>query len=81
MHMILRYPSGRLVDGILLAIGPGRMRFVVKRRNETLELCFKDGQWMAENGEHIELEALLADDKTNPAELPGMGYRTSTATH
>ena len=81
MHMILRYPSGRLVDGILLAAGPGRLRFVVKRRNETMELTLKEGHWTAENGDHMELEALLTDDQTVAGFCSGMGYRTSTATH
>ena len=81
MHMILRYPSGRLVDGILLAVGPELLRFVVKRRNETMELQLKEGHWTAENGDRVELECMLTHATGSAGFSYASGFRTSAATH
>ena len=69
MHLILRYPSGRLLDGILLAATADRLRIVVKRLNETIELHLVQGKWASERGERIEIEGWLADDSQRASEL------------
>ena len=83
MHMILRYPSGRRVDGILLAAGADRLRIVVRRLNETIELCLTEDQWISERGDRIEIEGWLADGNAGIVDfLPyPAGQRVSTATH
>jgi hypothetical protein len=58
------------------------MRVVVRRLNETVELCYTGGQWVSENGERIEVECLIADGKAGTEDFCSrIGYRTSTATH
>jgi hypothetical protein len=81
MHLILRYPSGRLVDGLLLAVGSDRMRIVVRRFNETMELRLAEDHWVSERGERIEVEGWLTDtDQPVFESLSRPGWRTSTAT-
>jgi hypothetical protein len=80
--MILRYPSGRRGDGILLAAGRDRLRIVVRRLNETIELCLTGGQWTSEQGDHIEVEGWLADGNTGMAGFSSrICQRIPTATH
>jgi hypothetical protein len=83
MHMILRYPTGRRVDGILLAVGTDRMRIVVRRLNETIELHLTEGQWTSENGELIEVEGCLTASNAGVVDFSSVpvGQRISTATH
>jgi hypothetical protein len=59
MHMTLNFATGRRVDGLLLAASRGRMRLAVRNRNETIELNFQAGQWRAEDGSMVEIEALI----------------------
>jgi hypothetical protein len=81
--MILRYPSGRRVDGILLAAGVDRLRIVVRRLNETIELRLTEGQWTSEEGDRIEVEGWLTDGSAAMVDFASfpIGQRISTATH
>ena len=82
MHLILRYPSGRLVDGILLATGSDRLRITVRRLNETIELRLEQGQWISEQGERIEVEGWISDGNLGMHEFCSrIGQRVSTATN
>jgi len=83
MHMILRYPSGRRVDGILLAASADRMRIVVRRLNETIELRLTEGQWISEHGKRLEVEGWLSDGNVGMLDFScfPIGQRISTATH
>jgi hypothetical protein len=82
MHLILRYPSGRLVDGILLAAGPDRLRVVVRRLNETMELVLTEGQWTTDRGDRVEVEGWLSDGSSGIERLSTRVFqRVSTATH
>ena len=82
MLMIVRYPSGRRVEGILLAASSDRMRIVVARLNETLELRLEQGQWTSEDGDPIEIDGCLTDGSTTAAGFCSrMVTRTSTATN
>ena len=83
MHMILRYPSGRRVDGILLAAGADRLRIVVRRLNETIELRLTEGRWVTEHGDRIEVDGWLTDGNAVMFDFSSfpIGQRISTATH
>jgi len=83
MHMILRYPSGRRVDGILLAAGPDRLRIVVRRLNETIELRLTEGRWTSEGGDRIEVDGWLTADNAGMLDFLSVptSQRVSTATH
>jgi hypothetical protein len=81
--MILRYPSGRRVDGLLLAAGADRLRIVVRRLNETIELRLTEGQWISEQGDRIEVEGWITEGNTGMIDSLSFpaGQRISTATH
>ena len=80
MYMILRFPSGRQIDGILLAASQDRMRIVSRRINETLELRRIEGQRFSDRGERVEIESWLADGQTRTrAFCSVVGERVSTA--
>jgi hypothetical protein len=82
VHLILRYPSGRLIDGILLAATVDRLRIVVKRLNETIELHMAQGKWVSERGERVEIEGWLADGTQRASEFfSRFRPRVSSATH
>jgi len=82
MYLILRYPSGRLADAILLAAGPDRMRVVVKRLNETLELHRTDGQWFSDTGEKVSIEGWINESHQVSFDFSAVvPPRTLTATH
>jgi len=67
MHMILSYESGKRTEGILLAVSVGRLRVVVRRLNDTLELRLTGGRWISEDGSHVEIESLICDDEAGMA--------------
>ena len=80
MYMILRFPSGRQIDGILLAASRDRMRIVSRRINETLELRRIEGKWFSDRGERVEIESWLADGQTRTRSFCAVvGERVSTA--
>ena len=61
MHLILNYQSGRRAEGVLLAVSAGRMRVVLQRQNDTVELRNFDGHWIADDDEPVEIESLVSD--------------------
>ena len=69
--------------GILLAAGADRLRIVVRRLNETIELRLTEGQWISEGGDRIEMEGWLADGNAGMPDFLAFpaGQRVSTATH
>jgi len=60
MRTILQYESGLRVEAVLLFAGPGQLRFAIESRDDTAELLGADGSWRAENGEAVEIEALMS---------------------
>jgi hypothetical protein len=80
MHVILKYQTGRRTEGILLAASPGRMRIVVRRRTDTLEVRLIEGCWFCDDGEPIEVESWISDGCAGVAGLfSGLVPRTVTA--
>ncbi len=67
MDILFRYDTGKNVDGIVLAVGRDRMRVVVNNCDDTMELRLRNKQWRTEDGEAVEVEALLTDGRTNPS--------------
>ena len=67
MFIVLSYPTGRQMEGILLAAGPERMRVVVRRLNETIELHRIHGQWQDAHGQLLEVGAWVSNG--SPAEV------------
>ena len=69
MHLILSYATGRRAEAILLAASPGRMRVVVKRLNDTIELRQEEGRWFSDDGEPVEIESWISDGCAGTAGL------------
>jgi len=60
MYTLLVFPGGRRADAVLLSASEDRMRFAIAGRSDVTELQRVDGRWMGENGEPVELGALIA---------------------
>ncbi len=70
------------MDAILLAATADRLRIVVKRLNETMELHLAQGQWVSERGERIQIEGWLADDTQRSVQFCSRFQpRVSSASH
>jgi hypothetical protein len=59
MHLTFSFPAGRRIEGVLLAIGRYEMRVALPEQQDTVEFRLVDGYWTAEDGERIELDALV----------------------
>ena len=59
MLMTIRYQGGMRVEAVLLAANRERMRLAVASQRDTIELHKADGCWYTEQGDLIELEALI----------------------
>jgi len=60
MYITLSFPDQRRLEGVVLAIGAGRMRVAVCGKSDTLDFRLVDGYWTAESGERVELDSLIA---------------------
>ncbi|MGD0869768.1 MAG: hypothetical protein ABSB88_09475 [Bryobacteraceae bacterium] len=60
MQLTLLYPGSRRIDAVVLAADYGRMRIVIPNRRDTVELRLTGRQWTSEEGESVEIEAILA---------------------
>ncbi len=69
MHMILRYPTGRRVDAILLSATSERIRAAVKYQGDTVEFRLVGNRWVSEQGTAIEIESLIADSPSTFARI------------
>jgi hypothetical protein len=67
MYLTIRFPDGRRLEGVLLAVGKHEMRVGVPDQQDVLEFRLVEGYWTAENGERIELESLI---RTSAAGMP-----------
>lgn len=65
MLLTISYGDGRHFEAVLLAVSRERMRLAVRGRAETLEFRLVDGEWTGEQGDKIELEALVTDGRTD----------------
>jgi hypothetical protein len=69
MYLILGFQTGRRTEAILLAASPGRMRVVIRRRNDTMELRHIEDRWISDDGEPVEIESWISDGYTGIAGL------------
>ena len=67
MYVILSYASGKTAEGVLLAVSPGRLRIVLRKRNDTIELRLSEGHWVSEDGDSVEIESLVSDGQPEMA--------------
>jgi len=57
--MMIRYNSEVLLEAVLLAASKRAMRVAVEGQPDTIDLTLRDGCWFEENGNAIEIEALM----------------------
>jgi hypothetical protein len=59
MHIILRYPDGSRVQGLLLSEDSARLRVTIPGRKDTLELQLVNDRWVDEDGHKVSIEAMV----------------------
>jgi len=59
MHLLIQYPAGVIVEGVVLAAGKNRMRIAARGFADTLELKRRGEQWITGGREAVELEFLM----------------------
>ena len=60
MYMILRYPFGIVVEGVVLANGKNRMRVAVPGFADVIELERSGANWVSADGQCVELEFMMS---------------------
>ena len=61
MYLLIRYPGGIIVEGVVLAKGRNRLRVAAAGFPETIELKRAGALWSTESGEQVEFDFLMAD--------------------
>ena len=61
MYVTILDSNGGRREGILLAAGEFKMRVGFRGCTDTVELRRTEGHWVADDGEPVELESLVAD--------------------
>ena len=61
MYLLIRYPGGIIVEGVVLAKGSKRLRVAAAGFPETIELKRVGVLWSTESGEHVEFDYLMSD--------------------
>ena len=68
MYMLIRYPGGVIVEGVLLAKGRDRLRVAASGFPETIELRRAGGRWFTDDGEQVEFDFLTSDRYQTPVD-------------
>jgi hypothetical protein len=69
MHIILRYPTRRRVEAILLSATTDRMRIVIKNQDDAIELRLVGSQWVSDRGSAVEIDSIMTDDPNAVAQI------------
>ena len=64
MEMIIRFTSGRRVEALVLSASSDRMRILLRRSGDTLEVRRSGSWWCLENGHRFEIEGVLHTPET-----------------
>ena len=64
MQLTLLYPGGRRIDAVVLAATQDRMRIAIPNRRDAVELRLTGDTLTSDEGESVEIEAVLACDWT-----------------
>lgn len=59
MGLIIRYESGLRVHGLLLSTNDRRMRVAIASDGDTVDLLRVGDSWETEQGEAVEIDAIL----------------------
>jgi hypothetical protein len=61
MYTLIRFASGVIVEGVVLAKGRNRVRAAVAGFSDTIELRRSGLQWLTATGEPVEFDFLMSD--------------------
>jgi hypothetical protein len=62
MYLLIRYPGGILVEGVLLAKGRDRLRVAASGFPETIELRRTGSRWITAGHVQVEFDFLMSDE-------------------
>ena len=74
MQMTIRYRSGLRIEAVLLAANRERMRVAIPCERDTTELNRVDASWLTEDGEQVEIEALVPIDGVDVSQFCAAVY-------
>ena len=63
MYLLIRYPGGIIVEGLVLAKGHDRLRVVVSGFPDTVELNRAGAAWSTCRQEVVEIDFLMSDQQ------------------
>ncbi len=61
MHLVIVDGSGTRIEAIALAVGTNRLRVAIRGNDDAMDLSLAFGQWTSENGEYVEIAAVMTD--------------------
>ena len=64
MYVLIRYPAGVVVEGVILAKAKNRMRVAAAGFPDTFELKRSGSQWFTSAHEPVEFDFLLSNTNT-----------------
>lgn len=64
MYLLIRYPAGVVIEGVILAKAKNRMRVAAAGFPDTLELKCSGSQWFTSAHEPVEFDFLLSNTNT-----------------
>jgi hypothetical protein len=70
VRIILRYQDGQRIEAVLLAANREQMRVAIDSADDTATFIRSYDCWHGENGEVVEIEALIALEGTEVSPLP-----------
>ena len=76
MYLLIRYPAGVVVQGVVLANGKNRMRVAAPGFTDTLELKRSGPNWIA-GRDCVELDFIMSC----PCDTPVAGVRAMSCAH
>jgi hypothetical protein len=77
MYLLIRYPAGVVIEGVVLAAGKNRLRVVSPGFPDTLELKRSGKNWILADGYRVELEFLMSgrsDTAQTAVPMTGVAY-------
>jgi hypothetical protein len=60
MYILIRYPVGIIVEGVVLARGPNRLRVAAAGIEDTIELKRSGKEWFTETRQPVEFDFLMS---------------------
>jgi len=60
MYILIRYPVGIIVEGVVLAGGTNRLRVAAAGMPDTIELKRSGRQWFTETREPVEFDFMMS---------------------